>query len=345
MIYAVLVCAKPGGTVPEKRQERALDTPKTIPLDLLPQLFTPICDTLCCGLLVIELLRDSVGNPLGFMGRVTNQFFCELLAVNQNDILNKELSDSLCQTLTLPALLGELSAPAAIPMEKELFLGPGRNCTLHAHLPCPELLTITIQNPQPNRTMVSSQAEVILASLGDPCTVIDRNFSVIYENEAAEAIWGSNYGKKCHVTYHGLQDRCKSCHTEAVFTDGKIHKNEKLIRDNGNERHLEITSAPLRDAASKITAVVNIVHDVTVRKTTEKGKEHLIRELQASLTKTKRLNGLLPICSYCKKIKDDNGTWHQLESYLRSHAEVEFSHGVCQDCGEKHHSQIFDKKK
>jgi PAS domain S-box-containing protein len=295
--------------------------------------------------LVVELSKDRVGNPLGFIGRVANQLFCELFSISQDDIIKKELPESLCQTLTLPALMREFTLSGTTQIHSDISLGPGRTCTLQAHLPCPELLTITIPNPQPDQTTVNSQAEVILASLGDPCTIIDKNFSVIYENEAAKDIWGSSCGKNCYAIYHGRQSRCEPCHTAKVFADGKIHKNEKLLHHNGSERHLEITSAPLKDAAGTITAVVNIIHDVTIRKMTEKGKEHLIRELQASLSKTKRLNGLLPICSYCKKIKDDNGAWQQLESYLRSHAEVEFSQGICQDCGEKHHPQTLVQKK
>jgi PAS domain S-box-containing protein len=294
--------------------------------------------------LVVELRRDSAGNPLKFVGRVANQLFCELLSIHQDDILKKELPESLSQTLTLPALLRELAVSGATRTDRDLFLGPGRTCTLQAHLPCPELLTITIQNPQPDQTTVSSQAEVILASIGDPCIIIDRNFFVIYENETAKELWGSNCGKNCYAIYHGLQSRCESCHADEVFADGKIHKNEKMSRINGSERHLEITSAPLKDATGTITAVVNITHDVTIRKMTEKGKEHLLRELQASLAKTKRLSGLLFICSHCKKIKEDNGDWQQLESYLRCHAEVEFSHGICPECCEKHHPQLLCKK-
>jgi hypothetical protein len=48
--------------------------------------------------------------------------------------------------------------------------------------------------------------------------------------------------------------------------------------------------------------------------------------------KVKQLSGLLPICSYCKKIRDDRGYWKQIETYIRDHSEVEFSHGICQDC-------------
>ena len=320
-----------------------MDTPKTLPLDLLPRLLSPLCDNLGCGLFVVEILGDESGNPRGFVGRVANPLFCLLLSVGAEEILGKELPEALCQILALPDLLRELKrAETEVVIQRDLHLGPGQRCTLQARLPCPGLLTITIKNPQPTRTMVSSQAEIILASLGEPCVIIDRNFTVCYENETAKTLWGSNRGKNCYAMYHGRQSRCESCSAAEVFADGKIHKNEKLGCLNGREQYLEITSAPLRDAAGAVTAVVNITHDATIRKMTEKGKEHLLRELQASLTKTKRLNGLLSICCYCKKIKDDNGAWQQLESYLRSHAEVEFSHGICPECGEKQHPEIFN---
>lgn len=322
----------------------SLHTPGSFPLNLLQQIFIPICNDFRCALGVIEVFRDGSGTPRGFVTRVANQLLCELLAVQERDILEKELPEALSQRLALPALLHELAASGTTQICKTLSLGPDRSCSLQAHLPCPELLTIAIRDTQPGQAMISSQAEEILASLGDPCTIISRNFSVLYENAAAKELWGANLGRKCYTAYHDRPTPCEDCHAEKVFADGQIHKTEQVTRVKESELHLEVTSAPLKDTTGAITAVVNITHDVTIRKMMEKGKEHLIRELQGSLAKTKRLNGLLPICSYCKKIKDNSGAWQQLESYLRSHAEVEFSHGICQECGEKHHPQIFKNR-
>jgi sigma-B regulation protein RsbU (phosphoserine phosphatase) len=56
------------------------------------------------------------------------------------------------------------------------------------------------------------------------------------------------------------------------------------------------------------------------------------RELEAALSQVKHLQGLLPICSYCKKIRDEQNYWHRVESYISEHAEVEFSHGICPAC-------------
>jgi len=68
------------------------------------------------------------------------------------------------------------------------------------------------------------------------------------------------------------------------------------------------------------------------RKRTEDEREELIGKLQEALATVRTLSGLLPICSSCKKIRDDQGHWNQLETYLLEHSEAEFTHGSCPDC-------------
>jgi len=60
-----------------------------------------------------------------------------------------------------------------------------------------------------------------------------------------------------------------------------------------------------------------------------------VRELEEALANVKQLQGLLPICSYCKKIRDDHNYWQQVESYISEHSEAIFSHGICPECFEK----------
>jgi len=55
-------------------------------------------------------------------------------------------------------------------------------------------------------------------------------------------------------------------------------------------------------------------------------------ELQESLERVKQLHGLIPICASCKKIRDDSGYWHQIETYIAQHSEADFSHGICPEC-------------
>lgn len=60
-----------------------------------------------------------------------------------------------------------------------------------------------------------------------------------------------------------------------------------------------------------------------------------VRELEEALASVKQLQGLLPICSYCKKIRDDHNYWQQVESYISEHSGAIFSHGICPECFEK----------
>jgi FixJ family two-component response regulator len=64
--------------------------------------------------------------------------------------------------------------------------------------------------------------------------------------------------------------------------------------------------------------------------------------LQEALSKVKTLTGLLPICSYCKDIRDERGEWHPMEQYIVARSQASFSHGLCPACLEKHHSDIAD---
>jgi hypothetical protein len=78
-----------------------------------------------------------------------------------------------------------------------------------------------------------------------------------------------------------------------------------------------------------------LVRDVTDQKRVEKEKANLIKELQDALGQVKTLKGLLPICSACKKIRDDQGYWSQIEAYISSHSDAEFSHSICPECLKK----------
>ncbi len=74
--------------------------------------------------------------------------------------------------------------------------------------------------------------------------------------------------------------------------------------------------------------------------TLEKKVDERTRDLQEALSNVKTLSGLLPICSHCKKIRDDKGYWNQIEVYIKDHSEAEFSHSICQECAKKHYPDL-----
>jgi uncharacterized PurR-regulated membrane protein YhhQ (DUF165 family) len=76
--------------------------------------------------------------------------------------------------------------------------------------------------------------------------------------------------------------------------------------------------------------------EIERRKQVERENESLIGELQKAIAEVKTLRGILPTCDYCKNIRDESGNWHQLETYIQTHSEAEFSHGICPDCCRVH---------
>lgn len=72
--------------------------------------------------------------------------------------------------------------------------------------------------------------------------------------------------------------------------------------------------------------------DITERKKAQDQQTKLIAELQQALAEVKKLSGLLPICSNCKKIRNDEGYWEQVEGYIAKHSDAQFSHGICPEC-------------
>jgi len=100
-------------------------------------------------------------------------------------------------------------------------------------------------------------------------------------------------------------------------------------------RHLELVVSELRDRRGRLSGRLVVVRDVTDRKLAELERERLVSELQQALAEVKTLSGMLPICSSCKKIRDDKGYWTQIEHYVQTRSDAVFTHGLCPDCLER----------
>ena len=122
--------------------------------------------------------------------------------------------------------------------------------------------------------------------------------------------------------------------------DNKLFEGEEAVQRyetqvknaNGVLRDVIFNKSVFTDSKGAVAGLIGVVMDITEQKKAEQEREKLILDLQQALQKIKQLSGLLPICSYCKKIRDDKGYWNQIESYIHEHSEAKFSHGICQDC-------------
>lgn len=77
------------------------------------------------------------------------------------------------------------------------------------------------------------------------------------------------------------------------------------------------------------------------RRKAENEQRELISKLQKALAEVKTLSGLVPICGWCKKVRNDTGFWQSVEQYVSLHTDATFSHGMCPECGEKFKAEIF----
>jgi PAS domain S-box-containing protein len=126
---------------------------------------------------------------------------------------------------------------------------------------------------------------------------------------------------------------------EEIFQNaatGKIRKTRvhelEFTRKGGGTIWLEVSSIGLYNSSGKFFGILCAGRDISERKKAEDEKNKLIAQLQAALAEIKTLTGLLPICSVCKKIRDDQGKWEELEVYIRDHSQADFSHGICSEC-------------
>lgn len=119
----------------------------------------------------------------------------------------------------------------------------------------------------------------------------------------------------------------------------KIKRGERMeryetvrVKKDGTPIDVALTLSPIKDAAGKITGISAIERDITKQKRAEFERKQLIDELSEALAKVKTLSGLLPICASCKKIRDDQGYWQQVETFIKARSDADFSHGICPDC-------------
>jgi hypothetical protein len=117
------------------------------------------------------------------------------------------------------------------------------------------------------------------------------------------------------------------------------------------ERYSRVLEQKVADRTADLANTNRQLKDeIETRKEAEAKKEMLILDLQKTLQEVKTLRGLLPICSSCKKVRDDKGYWNKIEDYISDHSEAEFSHGICPECAERLYGdqnwyQKYKKKK
>jgi len=180
-----------------------------------------------------------------------------------------------------------------------------------------------------------AKIEAIIAAIGNGIRILSPDFRILYENKVHRDLLGEHTGEFCYQAYQGRNSVCENCPVDVSFRDGGIHTTERTVPTEHGQRYIEITSSLLKDSEGKVIAGIEVVRDVTERKRLEAEREMLIDNLREALAKIKTLKGLIPVCAWCRKVRDDKGYWEDLEHYIREHTDADFTHGICPECLEK----------
>ena len=177
-------------------------------------------------------------------------------------------------------------------------------------------------------------ARQIIETMTDALLVIDKDGIVRVANAAASKLFGYSVdqllGKSLSMTL-GNTPFVEALKT-SIFYYHSYNPELMYITPQRNTHELRLSVSPIQDSTRQPIATVCVFHDITDRKLAEMEREKLIKELQNSLAEIKTLRGIIPICSVCKKIRDDKGYWKQVETYIQDHSEAEFSHSICPEC-------------
>lgn len=170
--------------------------------------------------------------------------------------------------------------------------------------------------------------------------LLDAEQRVIRCNRATLQVFGKHpeqvLDRHCWEVVHGTLEPPPEC---PVLRLRKTLRRESLeLPLNG--KWFEVVVDPILDDSGQCTGVVHIVSDITDRKHVEAALHRSNQQLQDALDHVKQLQGIIPICMYCHKIRSDREVWQQMERYITEHSEAKFSHCICPDCLKSHFPDV-----
>jgi len=171
---------------------------------------------------------------------------------------------------------------------------------------------------------------IVLKDSHDAITVQDLHGNIMAWNRGAERMYGYTEAEALEMNVAQIAPPDKKI--EAIeymnrIAAGEISESFETQRISKDGRILDVwlVVTCLKDDNGAVDSIASTGRDITEMK----------NELRRNETEVKTLRGLLPICAWCKQIRDDKGYWHKIESYIRDHSEAEFTHGICPKCAEK----------
>jgi PAS domain S-box-containing protein len=175
--------------------------------------------------------------------------------------------------------------------------------------------------------------------------VVDlETFRIIDANDAALKFYGYDFETMVTKRIPDLNTTPENEIREEIkqaVAEGRSYYIFKHQLANGEIRDVEIYANPILIQGKEYS--FSVVHDISEKVQFEEDRERLIKELKTALDEIKTLHGIIPICSFCKRIRDDRGYWNNVEVYVKEHSEAILSHSLCPSCARKQYPDIYNK--
>ena len=199
-----------------------------------------------------------------------------------------------------------------------------------------------------NRIMTNEKNRylTIFESLGNPVILLNESNKIENMNHASLELFTDR--KSSGAYYYGHENKTEplSWLSDELtkLEDQNIEQIcfDKDLSTESATQHFEVKLKRMMDISGKFSGTIVILNNITERRQAEQEKTELISELQNSMAEIKKLSGFIPICSSCKKIRNDEGYWQQVEQYVTERSEARFSHGICPDCVKKLYPELAD---
>jgi len=122
---------------------------------------------------------------------------------------------------------------------------------------------------------------------------------------------------------------------------GRLFTSEvRILLSGGRTKWIQLTSMPSSTVFDSQTVWSGVILDITQRKQVEEQRSRLIEQLEAAVSRIDSLEEIVPICSYCKDIRNDEGYWDKVEAYIARHSGKQLSHGICPDCAREYFPEM-----
>jgi PAS domain S-box-containing protein len=191
--------------------------------------------------------------------------------------------------------------------------------------------------------------QLLCESLMDAFASVDMNGRIVSFNELFRAMLGYDREELMTLTYVEITPARWHDYEQAIIEFQVIPRGysdvyeKEYRRKDGTLVPVELRTCLSRRDDGRAEGMWAVIRDISQHKQLQVMLNEKIEQLESALAKVKHLEGIIPICMYCKKMRTDKEIWQQMEQYITEHSEASLSHGICPECLERARKELSRK--